>query len=296
MRDTKSLTAPEFKGKRIAIGREHAKVIACGRTASEEIETIRKYGNHGASPVLRSGVLAAHGIVKPQDTAKNAVIFGCYRPFTTPFLLRDYIRLMGLLGIDHTWLERENCCGLPLLMHGKEEQSDDSRDLSREFNRLNVDLARQKGAETLAYCCVGCAYAAKHALKDTSDAHVYIVELILDNIASSRMKMKPATVGYFEGCHTYYRALFPGTDLNWDRCSDQLHAMEGLKIVELPKNLCCKISAEKILGKAAELNLDKIVCTCNSCYVSLREASGGKLNVLSLPEFLLQGKTVAGGN
>jgi Fe-S oxidoreductase len=279
----------ELKGKRFEIGRKHAEVLACGRTSSEEVESIRKYGNHGASPVLRSAVLAAHGIAKPQDTAKNAVIFGCYRPFTTPFLLRDYIRLMDLLSIDYTWLERENCCGYPLLMHGKEEQPDDCRNLCREFNRSNVDLARQKGADTLAYCCLGCAYAAKHALKDTADVHIYIVELILDKVANSGIKMKPVTVGYFEGCHSYSRALFPGTDMAWNKYDDQLHEIEGLTVVELPKSLCCKTSMEKILGKAAELKLDKIVCTCNSCYVSLKGAAGGKLNVLSLPEFLLQG-------
>ena len=279
----------EYKGKRFEIGREHGKALACGRTYSEEVEAIRKYGNHGASPFLRSAVLAAHGITKPKESAKNAVIFGCYRPFTTPFLLRDYLTLMDLLSIDHTWLERENCCGYPLLMRAKEEQPDDCRETGRECNRANVELARRKGAGTLAYCCLGCAYAAKHALKDTSEAHVYIVELILDKVANSGLKMKPQTIGYFEGCHTYSRALFPGTDMAWDRYNEQLHAIEGLTVVDLPKNLCCKMSAGKILGKAAELNLDKIVCTCNMCYVSLRGAAEAELNVLSLPEFLLQG-------
>ena len=280
----------EFKRERLAMGHKHAEVLACGRTTSEEIESIRKYGNHGASPVLRSAVLAAHGISKPKTTAKNAVIFGCYRPFTTPFLLRDYTRLMDLLGIDYTWLEREYCCGFPLLMHGAgKQQPDDVRGLGREFNQLNVELARQKGAETLAYCCNGCAYAAKHALKETSEAHVYIVELILDKIANSRIKMKPATVGYFEGCHTFNRALFPGTDLPWDRYKDQLHKLEGLEIVDLPHKLCCKKSAAKIVEKAAELKLDKILCVCNGCYVSLREKAVDGVQVLSLPELVLQG-------
>jgi heterodisulfide reductase subunit B len=202
--------------------------------------------------------------------------------------LLDYIRLLDLLGVDHTHLDREYCCGMPLLMESTGEELDHAQVLSLEFNRLNLDLARQKGASTLAYCCIGCVHAAKHAFKDAPNIHVYIVDLILDKLENHRLKMKATVMGYFEGCHTIYRALFPGTVLDWYRYRQRLDRVEGLKIVDLPKNLCCKKSAAEIVEKAAELNLDKIVCACNWCYSSLKEEAREKLHMASLPELLLQ--------
>ncbi|SPF39789.1 conserved hypothetical protein [Syntrophobacter sp. SbD1] len=278
----------KFAGERVAMDRERAKVLSCGRTISEEIESIRKYGNHGMSPVLRAAVLSAHGFPKPKAKAENGIFFGCYRPFTNPFLLRDYITLLDLLSVDHTHFDREYCCGWPLIVESTGEELDRARTLSLEFNQLNLDLARQKGATTLAYCCVGCAHAAKHAFKDTADTHVYIVDLILDKIDNRRLKMKPAVIGYFEGCHTIHRELYPGTFLNWNRYRRQLDGIEGLKVVDLPKNLCCKNPAADVMEKAADLNLDKIVCTCNWCYNSLKEKTSGGLHVMSLPQLLLQ--------
>jgi hypothetical protein len=42
-------------------GKSTAEALSCGRTLEEQIEWIRKFGNHGASPAMRNGVLAAHG-------------------------------------------------------------------------------------------------------------------------------------------------------------------------------------------------------------------------------------------
>ena len=81
-----------------------ARVLACNRTKEEEIESIGRYGNHGVSPILRSAVLAAHGIPAPKEQGRNCIIFGCYRPFNTPFFVRDCIRLLDLLDIDYTYV------------------------------------------------------------------------------------------------------------------------------------------------------------------------------------------------
>jgi Fe-S oxidoreductase len=92
-------------------------------------------------PVLRSAVLAAHGISKPKDKAQNCIIFGCYRPFTTPTFVRDSIRLLDLLGIDHTHLDQEYCCGAPLAMMASEEQRGYVMHVGRELNQHNSNLA-----------------------------------------------------------------------------------------------------------------------------------------------------------
>ena len=278
------------KEKRLAVWQATAGALAAGRTLDEQIESIKKNGNHGVIPVLRAGVLAAHGIAKPKEKAETCVIFGCYRPFTTPFLVRDYIRLLDKLDIDYTYLDQEYCCGAPLAMLASAEQHDDILSLGRDFIQQNIDRARQKGATTLAYCCAGCVHAAKHTLSEMADSHVYIVDLILDKLEHHHLQMPPATMGYFEGCHTFFRTAYPDARLDWKRYRQQLSHIEGLTIVDLPKGKCCKTSATDIIESAEKMHLDTILCPCNWCYSSLMPAAAtGRVRMISLPELLLQG-------
>ncbi|MBF0564976.1 MAG: hypothetical protein HQK89_07025 [Nitrospirae bacterium] len=263
-------------------------VLSCGRTLDEQVETIREHGNHGMVPVLRAGLLAALGVSKPKDTARNCVIFGCYRPFTTPFLVRDSIRLLEVLSIDYTYLQREYCCGVPLTLQTSEDKRDNVMALGGEFNLQNLDLARQKGATKLAYCCAGCAHAARHAFRDTVDSHVYILDLILDGLQKHRLTIPPTIMGYFEGCHVFSSANYPAGRIGWGRYRHLLNDIEGLQIVDLPKNMCCKESSAEIIESAVKMNLDKILLSCSGCYSSITQAAKGMLQVITLQELLLR--------
>jgi Fe-S oxidoreductase len=276
------------KENKLAAYQTRADVLSCGRTIAEQIETIRKYGGHGMSPVLRAMVLAAHGMAKPKDKAQNCIIFGCYRPFDTPFFMRDSIRLLEMLVIDHTYLEQEYCCGIPLIANTSAEQLDTVMAAGREFNRQNLDLARQKGATKLAYCCAGCAHSARNTFRETSDSHVYILDLILDGLEKHHLKIPPAVMGYFEGCHASARTNFPAARINWDRYRQRLNNIEGLQVVDLPRNVCCKISPDKIIENTEKMNLNKILLACSGCCSKIIPAAKGRLQVISLPELLLQ--------
>ena len=264
-----------------------AESLACGRTVDEQIETIRTAGNHGAIPVLRAGVLAAHGIAKPKIKAENCVIFGCYRPFTTPFLVRDYLRLLDLLKIEYTYLDREYCCGAPLVMAASDEQRGAVMDRGREFIQLNLDLARHKEATKLVYCCAGCVHAARHTFSDTAGDHVAIADLIIDHLEQSPLEIAPTVMGYFAGCHTVFRSMYPEAKTNWSRYRQRLGAIQGLTLVDIPQAMCCKQSAEQIIERAQADNLDTIVCPCNWCYSSLMTAARDRVRIISLPELLL---------
>jgi Fe-S oxidoreductase len=273
---------------KLAARRAKAEVLSCGRTMAEQIESIRKYGNHGVSPVLRSAVLASHGIAKPKARAENCIIFGCYRPFNTPYLVRDCIRLLDMLSIDYTYLDQEYCCGAPLAMQASRDQIDNIMAAGKDFNRQNYDLAQKKGATKLAYCCSGCAHAARNTFVDTSDRHVYMPDLILDSLEKHNLKIPPTVMGYFEGCHTFVRSVYPAGSIDWDRYRRRLRDVDGLKIVDIPNNMCCQNSAEAIIEHAEKVNLDKILCSCSGCYASLMQPAKGKVRLISLPELLLQ--------
>lgn len=257
--------------------------IACGRSYETQVTDIMEHGNHGTSSNLRNDILAAHGISNPKEQAEQGLIFGCYRPFTTPFLLHDYVRLLDRLGVDYTWLEKEYCCGLPLVTADLQE----GQIQSSQFIRNNMEAAREKGVKALNYCCVGCAYAAKQAAGKAADLHRYILDLILDNLRNVKCETAPVDIGYFEGCHTFYRAHYPDAELDWPRYRSFLEGIPGLTLKDLPNKLCCKKSAHKIVQKALDDNLDKILCSCNGCYRTLKAAAGERLDVITYPEMLI---------
>ena len=276
------------KTNKLAAYQSMADVLACGRSIDEQVETIRKYGNHGVSRVLRAAVLAAHGISKPKDKARNCVIFGCYRPFNSPYFVRDAIRLLEILDIDYTYLAQEYCCGAPLAMKASKGQRADMIALGDDFNRQNFDLARQKGASKMAYCCCGCVHAARNTFKETLDSHVYILDLIMDGLGKRRLRIPETVVGYFEGCHTFVRTNYPAGGIAWDRYRQLLNNIEGLQVVDLPNKLCCKNAKEEIIESAEKRNLDKILFSCSGCYAALTPAARGRVQTISLPELLVK--------
>jgi hypothetical protein len=83
------------KPSSLSIWQAGAEALSCGRSVDEQLDTIRRFGNHAASPVLRSRLLAALGIPAPKAQAENCILFGCYRPFSDPFLVRDYLARTG---------------------------------------------------------------------------------------------------------------------------------------------------------------------------------------------------------
>jgi Fe-S oxidoreductase len=263
--------------------------LACGRTVDEQVKTVRRYGNHAVAPALKASVLAAHCITKPKERAGIAVMQGCYLPFSSPFLLRDYFRLLDLLAIDYTWLDQEFCCGLPLLLQSAKEEQGKTMASCKEFIRMNSGQAQKQGATTLAYCCVGCAHATKGLFPNEADRHVYVLDLIADKLENKTLQIPPATVGYFEGCHTTYRAHYPRTHLDWNRYRRLLGAIEGLTVVDLENDLCCKRASAEIIEQAEKVKLDKILCACNGCALFLGGANQGTVQILSYPGLLLEG-------
>lgn len=262
--------------------------ITGGRTLDEQIECVRKYGIHGTAPLLRAGMLRALGIPEPKQRAKNLIIFGCYIPFWYPFMLRDYMKLLDLLSVEYTYLEKEFCCGTPVIMGST--GVDQKRVIStfKGFMELNHEMAQQKGAKTMAYCCVGCAQMTKGIFPEEADRHMYILDLIIEKLENETLKVTPTVAGYFEGCHSRYHAIFPKANLGWKRYRRLLDRIEGLKVVDLPQDNCCTKYPERIVENALKQNLDTILCPCNGCYNRIGATGKGRVQVKYLAEILLQ--------
>ena len=262
--------------------------VAAGRTIDEQIECVRKHENHGLASVLRTGVLENLGIADPKPTAENMIIFGCYTPFTYGNMLRDYIKILDLIGLDYTYLEDEMCCGAPMILPTSGAEREKAKKAGREFMQMNNDMAQQKGATTIAYCCGGCTRMAKGLLPEEAGRHVHLLDLIAEKLEKKALRISPTVVGYFEGCQARYSAVFPGVNFDWAGCRGLLDGIEGLTVLDLPNNICCTKQPERIMEAAEKQNLDTIVSPCNGCYNRLGIAADGGMQVKHLSEILLQ--------
>lgn len=267
--------------------------VAGGRTVEEQTDWVRKHGYHANVPLLRDGLLEALGIPRPKPEAKNIVIFGCYVPFYYSSPLQASLRLLDILGVDYTYLENEVCCGAPMVQATSGDKRKQAMENAKGFMQTNLDKARQKGAGGIAYWCNGCSHMSKGLLSGDT-RHVYILDLILENLGSQPLRVSPTVIGYFEGCHTRYRNIFPQIRLNWEDYRRRLDRVEGLKVVDLPNNICCTRSPEQILEAAEKQNLDTILCPCNGCLSRLRRAGQNRLQVRHYVELLLEamGRTI----
>jgi len=259
-----------------------------GRTIDEQIEDVRRNNNHGSALSLRSFSLLGTGILMPKPKAANVIIFGCYLPPLFPLLLRDYLEILDLLGIDHTYLQNEFCCGAPMIVTGDAIEQEKAREAAKEFVQKNLDLAREKGATTLVYCCAWCAHLAKSLFPDEASSHVYYPDIVIEKLEKENMRVAPTVMGYFEGCHTLNSLYAPGISLDWGRYRRLLDIVEGLTLVDLPHDVCCERDSGRIVAMAEKNNLDTILCSCISCYDSIRRGGMGRVRTRFLPELLLQ--------
>ncbi|EFL50204.1 conserved hypothetical protein [Solidesulfovibrio fructosivorans JJ]] len=95
-------------------------------------------------------------------------------------------------------------------------------------------------------------------------------------------------VAYFGGCHTSYAGQLPRVALDWERYRAFLEKVDKLRVVDLPRTLCCKVKPDKIVEMALEEGVDAMVCACSGCNVAIRQAGSGRIRVMSYPELLLE--------
>lgn len=261
--------------------------LSKGRSLEEQIEYIEKWGNHGVPSALRESLLNALGLPPPKEKAENVVVFGCYIPFSLPFLIRDYTRLFDLLGIDYTYLDKEYCCGAPLRVQFPKQDS--AIDASAEAIRTNGKNALLKGARNVAYCCIGCAHIGKVVSPEEADAHLYVLDLVIEKLMDKSLNIAPMKLGYFEGCHCDYSSMYPDVRINWEGYREALGRINGLDIVDLSNDNCCKRGSDKIFENARQLGVDKLLCACNGCTNYLGRAAKGKIELLTFPGIILKG-------
>ncbi len=259
---------------------------ACGRDLDTQLAAVATSGQHGAPQVLRAMALGANGFGAAPSQAELALVFGCYRPFSTPEILREVAWLFQTLGVSHTWLEKENCCGLPMMHQVAAEDRPMMLETMQGYVRGNAAAAAQKGAARLAYCCAGCAHVAQAVTGENSAQQAYILDVLLEALKGQTLEVQPMRVAYFEGCHTSYKRHFRQTELNWAHYRQFLNTIEGLTVLDVAQGLCCKKQPERIIAAAQDVQAEALVCACSGCNVALKANGRGRIAVMSYTALL----------
>lgn len=263
--------------------------LLAGRTLDEQIGYIKRYGNHAVGSVLRDIVLESSiGLPKPRETAENLVFWGCYLPFMMPQLLCNYIEILERLGVEYTYLEKEFCCGAPMMETTTGADLEKSVEAGREFMLMNRELAEQKGVKAISYCCIVCTYVARKLFPNDTIRHLYYPDLIIEKLENKALRVTTTVVGYYEGCHRTYHAFAPEVNLDLAGYRKLLDRIEGLEVVDLPHKICCVDYPERIVEEAERRHVDTILCLCPGCYLRAGAVAKGRVQMKYFPELLLE--------
>lgn len=294
----KKLTPAEEKSALKAIEAVHAfhEQVKGGASLEEQVRRVQEEVFFPHPTFLRRAMLHALGLRPKRGPAENLIVMGCMSAFGQINLLMSYFKLLDRLGVSYTFLkDKEYCCGSPLLQdaigrHASPEEIKKAADAARGFMVMNIDQGKQRAVKNVAYFCQACAFQAMYLFPEEETRQLYHLDLVVENIKDTPLRLEPTRIGYYEGCWRRYYYLHPGVEFNLAAYRGLLDKVEGLEVVDLPSKVCCFVSESPIFKAAERENLDTIVTPCAACYSHLERIAvrEDKFKVKMLHEVILE--------
>jgi Fe-S oxidoreductase/FAD/FMN-containing dehydrogenase len=224
----------------------------------------------------------------PTHKAKTVYFAGCTASYVEHDIGMATVRLLDAAGVDFSYLgEKENCCGIPMLMCGK-------WDVFAETIKKNMAAAKAAGADTVITSCPACHMMWRHtypvwAKKLGIEYNIqtkHYSEVIAEKIKSGEFKfpannLPPTTVTWHDSCHI---GRVSGV---YEAPRDVIKAIPNVKLVEMDHNRenahCCGSVLTLIkdppvaadvgktrLDEALEVGADKVLALCPCCEFQFR--------------------------
>jgi Fe-S oxidoreductase/FAD/FMN-containing dehydrogenase len=226
--------------------------------------------------------------------AKVAYFAGCTASYVEHDIGMASVRLLDAAGIDFTYLgEKENCCGIPMLVAGKWDDF-------IEVMKKNVETMTEAGIDGVITSCPSCnlmwrqvypVWAKRLGLKYGISSKHY-TEVLAEKIQKGefhfpRTQKPPITVTWHDSCH-----LGRASGI-YEPPRQVIRAIPNINLVEMQHNReaghCCAsvvtlikdppVAAEIAktrLDEALEAGAQKILAACPCCEVQLRVAAEKK--------------------
>jgi Fe-S oxidoreductase/FAD/FMN-containing dehydrogenase len=230
----------------------------------------------------------------PTHKAKAAYFAGCTASYVEQDIGMASVRLLDAAGIDFTFTgEKENCCGIPMLVAGKWNDF-------VEVMKKNVETMNEAEVDTVITSCPSCnlmwrqvypVWAKKLGLKYGISSKHY-TEILAEKIQKGEFNFPstqkpPITVTWHDSCH-----LGRASGI-YEPPRQVIRAIPNVNLVEMQHNRegghCCAsvvtlikdppVAAEigkTRLDEALEAGAQKILAVCPCCEVQLRVAAEKK--------------------
>ncbi len=242
----------------------------------------------------------------PAHKVKTVYFAGCTASYVEHDIAMATVRLLDAAGVDFGYLgEKENCCGIPMLVCGK-------WDVFAETMKKNIAAAQAAGADTVITSCPACHMMWRHTYPEWAKklgieyniVTKHYSEVIAEKIKSGEFKfpenkLSPTTVTWHDSCHI---GRVSGV---YEPPREVIKAIPNVKLVEMPYNRenahCCGSVLTLIkdppvaadigktrLDEAAEVGANKVLALCPCCEFQFRVTADKKkmpVEVIDLARF-----------
>ena len=229
------------------------------------------------------------------------IFFGCTTR-STPGLFENLKRLMGRIGVSYSSHGLDLCCGAPLLLAGKVEET------KAQAEKVRKSL---EGVDVVVTPCPHCYTIIKHEYKRITGMEndfqvLHITQFLKKMVDEGRIRFKAS----FSKRVVYHDPCYVGrmSDGIYDEPREVLRAIPGLELLPLPLEkdnaTCCggggfvraylprlsaEVAREKIELQVLPTGAELLTSACPFCYLNLNDGSDGKIEVEDLVSIVLKG-------
>ena len=228
---------------------------------------------------------------------------GCMASYRLDSIARSTIELLKKAGVEFTMLgEDEWCCGSVLLRTGNKE-------LAKDVAQHNTEAFKEAGVDRVVTSCAGCYKTLKNDYPKLIGGNEIEVlsspELILNLINDGKIKFNKTDkkVTFHDPCHLGRHSKV------YDAPRDVLRSIEGLELVEMPRNRensrCCGSGggvqsgfkelafkmADARIEEAAGTGAEIVTSPCPFCTFALSQAAerkGYDIKAVDFAELMLE--------
>ncbi len=248
------------------------------------VETIRTTGNTSDNLPNRTEVMETHNL--PYDRrAENVIITGCQILGGMPQMLGKLASILDQGGITYTFLSKEYCCGnnlyRPAIKAKDEEAMAECRSLSKEFIGLNIQKAKELGAQRMIVFCSPCYPIYRHAFPNENI--VFYPQAINDAITDLYWNGK---IDYYAGCYRLHKKFSP-VPMDLKSTDSVFDKIRGLSINRISAPECC-YKPDGMNHMLSNVETNCMVHICTGCYFRalINMPKERDVQVLMLPEFV----------
>lgn len=218
---------------------------------------------------------------KQQQFAKQVALFhGCYVNYNNPDLGKDLIRIFNHMGIGVQLLQRERCCGVPLIANGFFKQAKKQAELNTASISQAVINQKMMVISASSTCTFTLRDEYPHILgidNQQVKEHIELATRYLYRLFNEgyqlKLKTLPLRVAYHTPCHM--------DRMGWASYTiSLLQRIPGLEVIVLDSQ-CCGISGtygfkkenyqtsqrigESLFNQIESLDIDMVVSDCETC-------------------------------